>query len=84
MPPGMQTGDAGGSMITSQSPPVRLVKLIRDYAFVITVIGLVLIVAPQWMICVVVAFTAINGLFLLASIAFTARAAQRAWAEKVR
>ncbi|WP_018349096.1 CDP-alcohol phosphatidyltransferase family protein [Longispora albida] len=79
----MAQDDAGVSMVTSQSLPVRLVKLIRDYAFVVTVIGLVLAFAPQWTIWVVVAFTAVNGLFLLASIAFTARAAQRAWREKI-
>ncbi|WP_412541233.1 CDP-alcohol phosphatidyltransferase family protein [Longispora sp. K20-0274] len=78
----MQQGDTGGSMVTSTSLPVRLVKLIRDYAFVITVLGAVIWLAPRWTIWVIVGFTAINGLFLLASIAFTARSAQRAWAEK--
>ena len=37
--------------------------------------GLVLTVIPQWTVVVLWAFTAVNGLFLLASIAFSARAA---------
>ena len=38
-----------------------------------TVIGLALAFAPQWMVWVLVAFTIVNGAFLLASIAATAR-----------
>ncbi|MBA3490143.1 MAG: CDP-alcohol phosphatidyltransferase family protein [Longispora sp.] len=77
----MQTGDAASSMITSQSLSVKLVKLIRDYGALTALIGLVLAFIPQWMIWLVVTFTAVNALFLLASIVFAARSAQRAWAE---
>jgi phosphatidylglycerophosphate synthase len=73
----MQSGPASGSMITSRSTVVRLVKLVRDYGFVILAAGLVLVVAPQWTVWVLAAFTVVNGGFLLASIAFTARTALR-------
>jgi hypothetical protein len=73
----MQSGAQAASMVTSRSLPVRLVKLARDYGAVILVIGLVLTLAPQWTIAVVWFFTAVNGLFLLASIAFSARASLR-------
>ncbi|MGY0230240.1 CDP-alcohol phosphatidyltransferase family protein [Longispora urticae] len=79
----MQQGDAGVSMVTSRSLAVRLVKLIRDYAFVVTVLGVAIWLVPGWTIWVLLGFTAVNGLFLLASIVFTARAAQRSWAEKM-
>jgi phosphatidylglycerophosphate synthase len=73
----MQAGPSAASMVPSTSLPVRLVKLIRDYGAVIFVAGLVLTVAPDWTIWVIVAFTVINGGFLLASIAFSARASLR-------
>jgi phosphatidylglycerophosphate synthase len=57
------------------SVPVRLVKLVRDYGAIVLVAGLVLAVVPQWTVLVLWAFTASNGLFLLASIASAARAA---------
>jgi hypothetical protein len=61
-------------MVTSTSLPVRLVKLVRDYGAVIFVAGLVLMAAPALVFWVIVAFTVVNGGFLLASIAFSARA----------
>jgi phosphatidylglycerophosphate synthase len=70
----MQAGPNSGSMLTSRSLPVRVVKLVRDYGAVIATAGLVLLVVPQWTIVVLVAFTVVNGGFLLASIAFSARA----------
>ncbi|MEV4754086.1 CDP-alcohol phosphatidyltransferase family protein [Micromonospora sp. NPDC049559] len=73
----MQSGPNAASMVTSTSLPVRVVKLVRDYGAVITLTGLVLTFAPQWSVWVVAAFTVVNGGFLLASIAFTARAALR-------
>jgi phosphatidylglycerophosphate synthase len=69
----MQSGPNAASMVPSRSPLVRVVKLIRDYGAVILAAGLVLTVVPQWTVVVLWAFTAVNGLFLLASIAFTAR-----------
>ena len=74
----MQAGPNAASMVTSTSFPVRVVKLVRDYGAVIALAGLVLLFVPQWSIWVLVAFTVVNGGFLLASIAFSARAALRA------
>ncbi|MFC0004173.1 CDP-alcohol phosphatidyltransferase family protein [Micromonospora siamensis] len=70
----MQAGPNAASMVTSTSVPVRLAKLVRDYGAVIFVAGLVLIFAPALTFWVIVAFTVVNGGFLLASIAFSARA----------
>ncbi len=70
----MQAGPNAASMVTSTSLPVRVVKLVRDYGAVIFVAGLVLMFAPALAFWVVVAFTIVNGGFLLASIAFSARA----------
>lgn len=73
----MQAGPNATSMVTSTSLPVRLVKLIRDYGAVIFVAALVLVFAPGLASWLVVALTVINGGFLLAGIAFAARAALR-------
>jgi phosphatidylglycerophosphate synthase len=73
----MQAGPNAASMVTSTSLPVRLVKLIRDYGAVIFVAALVLLLAPAWTIWIIAAFTLVNGGFLLASIAFSTRAALR-------
>jgi phosphatidylglycerophosphate synthase len=73
----LQQGESAASLVTGSSLPVRLIKLIRDYGAVVTVIGLVLAFVPQWTVWVMVAFTVVNGLFLLASIAASARASLR-------
>ncbi|PZF87233.1 CDP-alcohol phosphatidyltransferase family protein [Micromonospora deserti] len=73
----MQAGPNAASMVTSTSLPVRLVKLVRDYGAVIFVAALVLAFAPALTLWVIVAFTVVNGGFLLASIAFSARASLR-------
>ncbi|MCX4469323.1 CDP-alcohol phosphatidyltransferase family protein [Micromonospora sp. NBC_01655] len=73
----MQAGPNAASMVTSTSLPVRLAKLVRDYGAVIFVAGLVLAFAPALVFWVIVAFTIVNGGFLLASIAFSARASLR-------
>ena len=70
----LQQGDAAQSLVTSSSPLVRVVKLIRDYGAVVALIGLVLAFVPQWTIWLVAGFTTINGLFLVASVAAAARA----------
>jgi hypothetical protein len=70
----LQQGSAAASLVTSGSPAVRVLKLVRDYGAVVTVTGLVLAFVPQWTIWLLVGFTVINGLFLLASIAASARA----------
>ncbi|MCD0444404.1 CDP-alcohol phosphatidyltransferase family protein [Glycomyces sp. A-F 0318] len=72
----MAKEDASISMVTSTSLPVRLVKLVRDYGFVIAVIALALLV-PGLMWVVMLGFGAVNALFLLASIAVNARASLR-------
>jgi phosphatidylglycerophosphate synthase len=69
----LQSGPQAASMVPSRSLPVRVVKLIRDYGAVIAVAGLVLALAPQWTIWLMIAFTIVNGGFLLASIAYSAR-----------
>ena len=74
----MQSGPAAASMVPSRSLPVRVVKLIRDYGAVIALAGLVLTIAPQWTVAVLWLFTVVNGVFLVASIAFSTRAALRA------
>lgn len=73
----LANSDVAASMVTSRSLPVRLVKLVRDYGAVIFAAGLVLTFAPALTIWFVAAFTVVNFGFLLASIAFTARAALR-------
>jgi phosphatidylglycerophosphate synthase len=70
----LQQDSTAHSLVTSNSPVVRVVKLVRDYGAVVTVIGLTLAFAPQWTLWLLVAFTVVNGAFLLASIAATARA----------
>ncbi|MEQ4300407.1 CDP-alcohol phosphatidyltransferase family protein [Plantactinospora sp. B6F1] len=73
----MAAGPNTASMVTSTSLPVRLVKLIRDYGAVIFVAALILAVVPEWTTWLIAAFTLVNGGFLLASIAFSARASLR-------
>ncbi|MEU4716102.1 CDP-alcohol phosphatidyltransferase family protein [Micromonospora purpureochromogenes] len=73
----MQAGPNAASMVTSTSLPVRLVKLVRDYGAVIFVAALVLMLAPALTFWVIIAFTIVNGGFLVASIAFSARASLR-------
>lgn len=73
----MQAGPNAASMVTSTSLPVRLAKLVRDYGAVIFVAALVLMLAPALTYWVIIAFTIVNGGFLLASIAFSARASLR-------
>lgn len=73
----LQQGDAAGSLVTSGSPVVRLIKLVRDYGAVVTVVGLTLAVVPQWTVWLLVAFTVVNGGFLMASIGAAALASLR-------
>jgi phosphatidylglycerophosphate synthase len=73
----LQKGDAAQSLVTSGSLPVRVVKLIRDYGAVITAIALLVAFLPAWTPVLLVVFTAVNGLFLLASIAAAVRASLR-------
>jgi phosphatidylglycerophosphate synthase len=70
----LQQGSAAQSLVRGGTPIVRVVKLVRDFGAVVTVAGLVLAFAPQWMVWFVVACTVVNGLFLLTSVAAAARA----------
>ncbi|MBO3735315.1 CDP-alcohol phosphatidyltransferase family protein [Glycomyces niveus] len=72
----MAKEDDGVSMVKSTNINVRLIKLVRDYGFIIVVIALALI-WPELMAVVLLGFGAVNALFLLASIASNARASLR-------
>jgi phosphatidylglycerophosphate synthase len=65
----LATGAQAQSLVTSTSLPVRVVKLVRDYGAMITLMGLAVAFVPGWLVWVMVAFTGVNALFLLASIA---------------
>lgn len=69
----LQSGPAAASMVPSRSPLVRVAKLIRDPGAVFLVAGAILLLSPASTVWFVVAFTVVNGGFLLASIAFAAR-----------
>jgi phosphatidylglycerophosphate synthase len=73
----MQSGGAAGSLMTRTSLPVRVLKLIRDYGAVVALCGLVLTVVPGQIVWIMVAFSAVNGLFLIASVMHSARNALR-------
>ena len=70
----LQQTSAAASLVTSGNPVVRLVKLIRDYGAVVTLVGLVITVVPQWTVWLMVFFVIVNGGFLLASIAASTKA----------
>jgi phosphatidylglycerophosphate synthase len=70
----LQSGPTAASMVPSRSLPVRVAKLVRDPGAVFFLAGLVLLLAPAGMVWFVAGFTILNGGFLLASIAFSARA----------
>jgi phosphatidylglycerophosphate synthase len=73
----MQSGPHAASMVSSSSTPVRVIKLVRDPGLVFLAAGLVLTFAPQWTVVALWGFAALNGAFLLASIAFSARRSRR-------
>jgi phosphatidylglycerophosphate synthase len=73
----LQQGESAASLVSGSSLPIRLIKLIRDYGAVVTVTALVFALVPQWTVWLMVAFTVVNGAFLLASIAASARASLR-------
>lgn len=72
----MAKEDDGVSLVKADNIVIRLIKLVRDYGFVITVIALALI-WPEAMVAVMLAFGAVNALFLLAAIAANARRSLR-------
>lgn len=70
------SGDTG-SIVPSKNLLVELIKLIRDSGVIVLAMPLILLVQPQWMVWFMVFFTLVNGLFLTAGIAFTAKDALR-------
>jgi phosphatidylglycerophosphate synthase len=66
------------SLIASKSLAVSVVKMVRDYGFIVTVIAVVLAARPAVMMWVMVLFSLVNVGFLAASIARAAAAAWRA------
>jgi phosphatidylglycerophosphate synthase len=70
----LQQTAAAASLVTSGSPAVRVVKLIRDYGAVVALIALTLAAVPRWTAWLMVAFVLVNGGFLLVSIAASTRA----------
>jgi phosphatidylglycerophosphate synthase len=71
----LQSGPNAASLVPSRSLPVRVVKLVRDPGAIFFVAALIVLFVPAWMVWFVVVFSVVNGGFLLASIAFTARTA---------
>ncbi|GLH99889.1 CDP-alcohol phosphatidyltransferase family protein [Phytohabitans aurantiacus] len=65
----MDKQGAGSSLVASRSVPVRLIKVVRDYGFMVTLIAVVLIVRPAAMVWVLGFFAVVNGAFLLISVA---------------
>ena len=74
----LQTGESSGSILESKNLVVETGKMIRDTGVIVLLMPLVLIIHAPWMIWFMVLFSITNGLFLLASIAFTARDALKA------
>lgn len=73
----LQTGESAGSIVSSGKLVFELVKLVRDTGVIVLLMPIVLIIDPAGMVWFMGLFTLVNGLFLLASIAFTARTALR-------
>jgi phosphatidylglycerophosphate synthase len=69
----LQQTAAAASLVTSGSTAVRLVKLVRDYGAVVTLIGVTIAAVPRWTAWLMVFFVIVNGGFLLASIAASTR-----------
>ena len=65
------------SLMASTSPAVRVVKVVRDYGFMLTVVAGALVIQRSAIVWVMVFFVAVNCGFLLASIAQSARASAR-------
>jgi phosphatidylglycerophosphate synthase len=65
----LATGPAAASLVSTRSVAVRLAKLVRDYGFVALLCGLVVTVWPGGVWWLFVAFSFVNGGFLLASVA---------------
>lgn len=73
----LQQGASSASLVSSGNPMIRLVKLVRDYGAMITAIPLVIAFIPRWTGWLMLAFTAVNVMFLAASIVSSARESLR-------
>ena len=62
-------GNVEHSLVRTKSGVISVVKLARDYGFVVLVFSGWVVVAPQSLIIPVIAFTCVNVVFLAASIA---------------
>lgn len=71
----LASGPANASLLPARSAAVRMVKLSRDYGAVIAVCSVVIAVVPRWTVGFIAVVTAMNGLFLVASVAQAARRA---------
>jgi phosphatidylglycerophosphate synthase len=65
----LQATSPGTGLLPGRSMAIRLVKLARDYGFVVLAVGLVITLRPQWTLPLVYALTALNAAFLLATLA---------------
>ena len=65
---GRADGNVGHSFSSSRRGAIRMIKLLRDYGFVLFIISGWLVVAPRSVIMPVLAVTVVNGAFLVASI----------------
>jgi phosphatidylglycerophosphate synthase len=74
----LQPGAGGASLITSRHVAVRLLKVVRDYGAMITVIPLVIGFFPRYTGWLMALLTAVNVSFLAASIVSAARESLRA------
>lgn len=74
----LETSEARSSLLSSTRLAIRFVKLVRDYAAVVTAVGVTLAFAPWWTAHLMAATTCLNGLFLAASIAHAAKKSLRA------
>jgi len=70
----LQSSTPAAGLLPSRSLAVRILKLTRDYGFVILVVGLVLAIRPQWTVGLIATLTAFNGAFLLATLLLALRA----------
>jgi phosphatidylglycerophosphate synthase len=61
-------GPGSASLLPSRSGAVRVAKLVRDYAALITLSGLIIVIRPGWVIWLMAALSLVNGVFLALSI----------------
>jgi phosphatidylglycerophosphate synthase len=65
---GRADGNVGHSFSRRGSLAIEAIKLVRDYGFIVFILGGWLAVAPESIVIPVIAFTMLNSVFLVASI----------------